>query len=228
VIFKDGVILGSCEDFLTWAKEKFGYIDMRPLPFYYSVAKDAYNEYITSQDRCLVYMDISVEGEPYGRLVFELFTSVCPQTCENFKALCTGEKGTTQKDFALCYKNSFIHRIVPNGWIQGGDILGGSGGCSLSSDGNLFPDECFAIQHDSAGTLGMVNQGPNTNGSQFYITLQPTPWMDKQYVAFGRLVEGSKTLAKLRSLETQNERPVRDVIIRDCGIVQKLDVLRMT
>jgi hypothetical protein len=76
VIFKDDVILGSCEDFLTWAKEKFGYIDMRPLPFYYSVAKDAYNEYITSQDRCLVYMDISVEGEPYGRLVFEVRTSV--------------------------------------------------------------------------------------------------------------------------------------------------------
>ena len=88
-------------------------------------------------------------------------------------------------------------------------------------------DECFTADHSSRGVLGMVNKGPNTNASQFYITLMPSNWMDKQYQAFGRVLEGSKVLEKLERLETFNERPIKQTIISDCGVLQPLEVLTM-
>ena len=164
-------------------------------------------------------MSISMEGEPLGQLVFELFKTLCPRTCANFKALCTGEGECCPGD-VVSYRNTVIHRIVASGWIQGGDIHGGSGASGSSIYGDTFEDECFALKHDTSGILGMVNQGPNTNSSQFYVTLKAAPWMNKQYVAFGRVVEGSRLLKKLEELETYNERPQKEVVIQQCGVVQ--------
>ena len=140
------------------------------------------------------------------------------------------------------YKDSSVHRIVPNGWIQGGDITSGSkgdGGRSAAPSGDPFPDESFSIKlgsyfascvlfklihtkktlnkHSSRGVLSMANQGPHTNKSQFFITLQPNPSLDKKYVAFGRVISGSETLKMIESLETFNERPRAELKITDCG-----------
>ena len=116
----------------------------------------------------------------------QLFNKIVPKTCENFRLLCTGEKGRSAKtSHNLHYKNQIFHRVVPNGWIQGGDIWMGKGNGGESAFGDLFEDESYAILHDKRGIVGMANNGRHTNGSQFYITLQPTAWMDKKYVAFG-------------------------------------------
>ncbi|CAG03607.1 unnamed protein product, partial [Tetraodon nigroviridis] len=118
--------------------------------------------------------------------MFELFSDYCPKTSKNFEALCTGEQGLTKSGIPLCYKDSLFHRVVPNGWVQGGDISPqrkGNGGESIY--GPTFEDECFGVPHIKRGILGMANKGPHSNGSQFYITLEPTPWMDRTYVAFG-------------------------------------------
>ncbi|KAI3364270.1 hypothetical protein L3Q82_011075 [Scortum barcoo] len=140
-----------------------------------------------------------------------LFSDVCPKTSKNFEALCTGERGLSQSGFPLCFKGSVFHRVVPNGWVQGGDISPerkGNGGESIY--GPTFEDESFAVSHTKRGTLGMCNKGPHSNGSQFYITLQPTPWMDRTYVAFGQVVEGVDVLRRLEEAPTCNERPKYD------------------
>ncbi|KAK2890121.1 hypothetical protein Q8A73_018421 [Channa argus] len=157
-------------------------------------------------------MDIEIAGEAVGRLLFELFSDICPKTSKNFEALCTGEQGLSQSGLTLCYKGCLFHRVVPNGWVQGGDISPkrkGNGGESIY--GPTFEDESFAVSHWKRGTLGMANKGPHTNGSQFYITLQPTQWMDKTYVAFGQVVEGFDILRRLEDATTCNERPNKKV-----------------
>lgn len=220
-IFLDSSLLGSCDDFLTWAEQQFGHTDTRPLASYHFLAKDFYNSCVSnSKERDYVFMSVSVEGEPLGQLVFEVFKTLCPRTCGNCKALCTGEEGQRYPGVLMSYRNTVIHRIVGSGWIQGGDIHGGSGAGGSSIYGETFEDECFAVKHDSSGILGMVNQGSNTNNSQFYVTLKASPWMNEQYVAFGRVIEGSKVLKKLEELESYNERPQKEVVIQQCGVVQ--------
>ncbi|CAM4533077.1 unnamed protein product, partial [Lepidochelys olivacea] len=132
-----------------------------------------------------VYLDIAIQEQPTGTLLFELYSDMCPKTCENFRSLCTGEAGTSRSGLELTYKESVFHRLVKNGWIQGGDITAGRGDGGESIYGPTFEDENFSIPHNKKGILGMANKGRHSNGSQFYITLQPTPYMDKKYVAFG-------------------------------------------
>ncbi|XP_059897540.1 probable inactive peptidyl-prolyl cis-trans isomerase-like 6 isoform X2 [Gadus macrocephalus] len=166
-------------------------------------------------------MDIDIRSEGIGRLVFELFSNVCPKTCKNFRALCTGELGLSQGGLMLGYRGSLFHRVVPNGWIQGGDISpAGKGDGGESIYGPYFEDESFAISHNKRGILGMANQGPHSNRSQFYITMQPAPWMDKSYVAFGQLVEGTDFMKKLEEVPTCNERPKQDCRVADCGVLE--------
>ncbi|XP_039873722.1 probable inactive peptidyl-prolyl cis-trans isomerase-like 6 isoform X2 [Simochromis diagramma] len=168
-----------------------------------------------------VFMDVEIAGEAAGRLMFELFSDICPKTSKNFEGLCTGEQGLSQSGFPLYYKGSLFHRIVPNGWVQGGDISPerkGNGGESIY--GLMFEDENFAISHTKRGILGMANKGAHSNGSQFYITLQPTPWMDKTYVAFGQVVEGLDVLRRLEEASTCNERPKYECRITACGVLK--------
>ncbi|KAM8792293.1 putative inactive peptidyl-prolyl cis-trans isomerase-like 6 isoform 1-T1 [Rhynchonycteris naso] len=165
----------------------------------------------------IVFLDISIDVYPIGRLVFELYGDVCPKTCKNFQVLCTGKAGFSQSGIRLHYAGSIFHRLVQNGWIQGGDIVAGKGDGGESIYGPTFEDESFSIPHNKRGVLGMVNKGRHTNGSQFYITLQSTPYLDKKYVAFGQLIEGTEVLQQLELVPTENERPVQQCTIIDSG-----------
>ncbi|XP_036920920.1 probable inactive peptidyl-prolyl cis-trans isomerase-like 6 isoform X2 [Sturnira hondurensis] len=164
-----------------------------------------------------VFLDVSIAFSPIGRLIFELYNDACPKTCKNFQVLCTGKAGFSQSGIKLHYAGSIFHRIVPNGWIQGGDIVAGKGNGGESIYGPTFEDENFSIPHNKRGVLGMVNKGRHSNGSQFYITLQATPYLDKKYVAFGQLIEGKEVLQQLESVPTENERPIQQCTIIDSG-----------
>nr|XP_039265133.1 LOW QUALITY PROTEIN: probable inactive peptidyl-prolyl cis-trans isomerase-like 6 [Styela clava] len=209
--------VGNHKELLQWAQDEFNYEDFRPESLYAAMAQEAYTDYFINSERHFTYMDINIDGARAGQLLFELMSDICPKTCENFRALCTGEKGALPSGLNLTYENSQIHRIVPNGWIQGGDILHGRGDAGECIYGGVFEDENFAIPHSSRGILGMANKGRHTNASQFYITLEPTPWMDCTYVAFGKVVEGTELLKRIENMSTFNERPKVECRIASCG-----------
>jgi len=123
----------------------------------------------------------------------------------------------------LHYKNTIIHRVVPNGWVQGGDIRDGRGNGGESIYGETFEDETFILPHNRRGILGMANKGyRHSNGSQFYITLSDTcNWMSNRFVAFGYVIEGFETLAEIERVETLNQRPIKTVRIVNCGIIKE-------
>uniref|UniRef100_UPI00398E8BF9 probable inactive peptidyl-prolyl cis-trans isomerase-like 6 n=1 Tax=Pristiophorus japonicus TaxID=55135 RepID=UPI00398E8BF9 len=216
--FLNGQLLGDDKDFLKWAVNEFGYTDFRPNALYDVIAADFYSNYLKGTQHTFVYMDISIDQKPIGRLLFELFTDVCPKTCKNFEALCTAGAGFSTTGLQLCYKGSIFHRLVRNGWIQGGDVLTSRGDGGVSIYGETFRDETFAISHCKRGVLGMANKGRHTNGSQFYITLQPTVWMNTKFVSFGHLIAGTEVLKELEVVPTYNERPTVECKITNCGL----------
>lgn len=221
VILLDDNFLGGKDKLLEWSEKEFDFtFNSTDASSYKSIASEKYNQYFDHNDKSFIFMEFTYnESTCLGKLVCELYPKLCPKAVYNFVSLCTGEKGKLNSDVNLAYDGSVIHRIVPSGWIQGGDIIDGSGSNSVSIyNGQLFEDECFAISHDQRGILGLANHGPHTNGSQFYITFQPAPWMDKFYVAFGKVIEGSATLDKLENIDTYNQRPKKEVKVVNCGI----------
>mmetsp|Transcript_20233 Transcript_20233/g.68852 ORF Transcript_20233/g.68852 Transcript_20233/m.68852 type:complete len:167 (-) Transcript_20233:332-832(-) len=158
------------------------------------------------------FFDVTVGGEDVGRVVFELRTDVVPKTSENFRCLCTGEKG-------LSYKGSTFHRIIPDFMCQAGDFTHHNGTGGKSIYGAKFADENFTLKHEGEGTLSMANAGPNSNGSQFFITLTETPWLDGKHVVFGRVVEGMHTMRLIEGAGTQAGKTSKEVIIKDCGML---------
>ncbi|XP_022884897.1 peptidyl-prolyl cis-trans isomerase CYP63-like isoform X2 [Olea europaea var. sylvestris] len=166
----------------------------------------------------LIFLDVSIDGDPVERLVIELFADVVPRTAENFRALCTGEKGvgdTTGKP--LHYKGSIFHRIIKGFMAQGGDFSKGNGTGGESIYGGKFADENFKLDHSGPGFLSMANGGPNTNGSQFFITFKRQPHLDGKHVVFGKVVKGMDIVKKFEQVGTADGKPSGLVKIVDCG-----------
>ncbi|KAK2782584.1 peptidyl-prolyl cis-trans isomerase cpr6 [Emmonsiellopsis sp. PD_33] len=171
-----------------------------------------------SSARPRVFFDLAIGNKPEGRVVFELFSDVVPKTAENFRALCTGEKGQGKSGKPLSYKGSIFHRIIKQFMIQGGDftMFNGTGGESIY--GEKFDDENFELKHDRPFLLSMANSGPGTNGSQFFVTTVPTPHLDGKHVVFGEVVNGKGLVRKIEKLTTDSgDKPHQEVKVVDCG-----------
>ncbi|KAJ7690993.1 cyclophilin A [Mycena rosella] len=167
------------------------------------------------------YFDIQIQGQPTERVVFKLFDDVVPLTTDNFRKLCQGlDKSGQPTTKGHTYAGSKFHRIIPNFMLQGGDFTRHNGTGGVSIYGEKFKDENFKLKHTKPYLLSMANAGPNTNGSQFFITTVVTSWLDGKHVVFGEVVSGQDTIKKVEGLGSDSGTPSKTVTIVASGVVE--------
>ena len=164
-----------------------------------------------------VFFDMSIGGAAAGRITMELRGDVVPKTAENFRCLCTGEKGNGKSGKPLHFKGSAFHRVITDFMCQGGDFTAGNGTGGESIYGAKFADENFTLKHTGAGVLSMANAGPGTNGSQFFLCTVKTDWLDGKHVVFGSVVDGMDVVKKCEAVGSQSGKTSKPVVIADCG-----------
>jgi peptidyl-prolyl isomerase D len=166
----------------------------------------------------VVFFDITIGNKPVGRITMRLYDDLVPKTAENFRALCTGEKGLGKAGKPLHYKGSTFHRVIKGFMVQGGDFTKNNGTGGESIYGEKFEDEAFPKKHDRPFLLSMANAGPNTNGSQFFLTTVPTPHLDDKHVVFGEIIGGKSVVRQIENERTEpGDKPMHTVVISDCG-----------
>ena len=167
-----------------------------------------------------VYFDIEIDGQPEGRIVFGMFGDTVPKTAKNFATLCDGSAGVGNAGKPLHYKGSKFHRVIPGFMAQGGDFTNGNGTGGESIYGAKFADENFELKHTKPYLLSMANAGPNTNGSQFFITFKETPWLNGRHTVFGEVIEGSDIVDKLEKIGSGSGKTSKEALIADSGILE--------
>lgn len=198
---------------IAWEFDLFGRGRGPPVPI---------EEAGSPSDPC-VFLDVSIGGQTAGRIEMQLFAKVCPKTVENFRCLCTGECGRGRSGKDLCFKGTVFHRIIPGFMCQGGDFTHGNGMGGESIYGTTFPDEFEhgVIGHSRPLLLSMANAGRNTNGSQFFITVAPTPHLNGRHVVFGRVVGGHDVVKQMEAVGTSSGGTRYTVRVVDCGELVK-------
>ena len=166
-----------------------------------------------------VYFDIEVDGNSAGRIVFGMFGDTVPKTVKNFSTLAEGSAGVGNSGKPLHFKGSGFHRIIPGFMAQGGDFTNGNGTGGESIYGMKFQDENFNLKHSRPYLLSMANAGPNTNGSQFFITFKETPWLDGRHTVFGEVIEGADVVQALEGIGSGSGKTSKNAVIADCGIL---------
>lgn len=187
--------------FLDWAFKRFNYEDNTRIIFYKRVASKAHKAQQATSGRSYCALGFQLGDDPQETVHFELFDEECPTIARNFMDLLAKPN----------FNGHLVHRVKAGAWIQAGDLVNGSGLHSESAEGGLLRHESFNVKHDRAGLIGMANQGHDTNGSQFYITMKGLPFLDGRSVIFGRVVSGMRAINRISKGETRNERPVKDV-----------------
>jgi len=167
-----------------------------------------------------VFFDVSVDSAAVGRVQMGLYGKQVPRTVHNFRALCTGEAGTGKGGVPLTFEGNVLHRIIPRFMIQGGDITKGDGTGGLSVFGDWFHDENFKVKHTKPGLLSMANSGPDTNGSQFFITLKESPHLDGKHVVFGEVLSGMEVVERIEAVGSASGQPSKKVEITACGVCE--------